>query len=379
MYTATLIIEKRKRSDALVLFSEEETKKKDTMNVVNTMINNNTVNKTTDNSINTSVVINVQGGFNELSNTLAPILKGSLLSAKEIKCVEQVLLMLRNEGITTPEALKTLIDEKSVTIQQLAEDVKNSGDRECDAAVEFGAEEVAKVQKKAKQTKQEKNRLIDLHIRHSVVHLFQSLVLKKESEKDLQITSDSLATNPLYLSQEGLSVWSQNSGIKQGNTSATKFGIPDKNQVCSWLLVQEDRLWRTLIMDILISRLEEFLIDEYTGKMKEVKKQPDVEDPAKCLMIRSMMDSEDEEEYCIGGYKYEGKYSDLMNRIRGFKNEGHGKDAFVTATISDMKKHLSETCKQASNKGWYHLTKKVSQQQAELKLISGVGQLRIAE
>ena len=349
------------------------------MNVVNTMINNNTVNKTTDNSINTSVVINVQGGFNELSNTLAPILKGSLLSAKEIKCVEQVLLMLRNEGITTPEALKTLIDEKSVTIQQLAEDVKNSGDRECDAAVEFGAEEVAKVQKKAKQTKQEKNRLIDLHIRHSVVHLFQSLVLKKESEKDLQITSDSLATNPLYLSQEGLSVWSQNSGIKQGNTSATKFGIPDKNQVCSWLLVQEDRLWRTLIMDILISRLEEFLIDEYTGKMKEVKKQPDVEDPAKCLMIRSMMDSEDEEEYCIGGYKYEGKYSDLMNRIRGFKNEGHGKDAFVTATISDMKKHLSETCKQASNKGWYHLTKKVSQQQAELKLISGVGQLRIAE
>lgn len=369
-YSARLIVE-QKRTEAAVLLIESNTNN-------NQIINDHSV-KNTDNSVNnTSVVINVQNNISGVPDSLAPILKNTSLSAQDVKCVEKVLLMLRKEGITTPSALQTLIDEKSVTIQQLAEDIKESNDRDCDAAIEFGASEVAK-QKKPKPNKVETNRLIDLHLRVSVVHLFQSLVLKKEGEGDLQVTSDSLAANPLYLSRDGLSVWSQETGIKPGVTAATKFGYQDKKQLCSWLLVQEDRLWRTLIMDVLIARLKTFLIEEHTGPLKEVKKQPEIEDPAKYLIMKSMMDSEDEEEeeYHIGGHKYEGKYSDLMNRIRGFSNEGVGKEAFITATMSELKKHLNDICKQASTKGWFHLTSHSSEQRDAQKLIAGAEQLRI--
>ena len=371
-YTANLIIDREKKAEALKSRREIES----TIQMVsNTTNHHQTVN---DNSVkNTSVVINVQNNISGVPDSLAPILKSSSLSAQDIKCVEKVLLMLRKEGVTTPSALQTLIDEKSVTIQQLAEDIKDSNDRDCDAAIEFGASEAAK-QKKLKQNKVETNRLIDLHLRHSVVHLFQSLVLKKEGEGDLQVTSDSLAANPLYLSRDGLSVWSQETGIKPGVTAATKFGYPDKKELCSWLLVQEDRLWRTLIMDVLIARLKTFLIEEHTGPLKEMKKQPDIEDPAKYL-IAKMMDCEDEEEeeYHIGGHKYEGKYSDLMNRIRGFSNEGTGKESFITATMSELKKHLNEICKQASTKGWFHLTNHSSEQRDAQNLIVGAEQLRI--
>lgn len=373
-YAAIMIVEKQKKEEFVSSFREEEDDLKDAREIVNT-INNNTVN----NTVNNSVVINVQGSFNGLSETLTPILKRSSLSAKDIKCVEQVLMMLRNEGVTTPQALKSLIGKKSVTIQQLAVDIKNSPDKYCHAAMEFGAAEVNSIKKRtAKQSKQETNRLIDLHLRHSVVHLFQNLVLKNRNDDDLHITSDSLASNPLYLSVEGLSVWSQNSGIKLGSTTATKFGVPDKKQPCGWLLVQEDRFWQTLIMDVIISRLEDFLIEEYTGPMKEVKKKAEIEDPAKYLLMKSM-DSEDEEDYCIGGYKYEGKYSDLMNRIRGFKNEGTGKEAFIRATSADLGKYLADASKQASARGWYHITKNASSQRVEeQQLVEGIQQLRIA-
>lgn len=370
IYAAKLILEEEKKVAVLDSMREKEKQ---------ASVINNTQNINTDNSVNnnTSVVINVQGNLCGLSETLTPMLKSSSLSPNEVKYVEKVLLMLHKEGITTPDALQKLIAEKSVTIQQLAEDIKESDDHECDVAIEFGASEVAK-HKKAKETKQETNRLIDLHLRYSVVNLFQSLVLNKKGEKDLHVTSDSLATNPLYLSREGLSVWSQNEGVKPGRTAATKFGVPDKQQLCSWLLVQEDRLWRTLIMDVLISRLEDFLIDEHTGPIKEVKKRPEIEDPAKYLILKSMADTDDEEEHHIGGYKYVGKYSDLMNRIRGFKNEGTGKEAFITDSIVEMKKHLNETCKQASTKGWFHMTNHTTEQRDAQNLIAGVQQLRIA-
>lgn len=374
-YTAQIIIEKEIKQETLKVKKKMPTL---TQNTINKNIVNNT-----DNSVNNTVVINVQGGLSGLSETLVPILKGSSLSAKEIQCVEQVLLMLRNEGVTTPQELKTLIDEKSVTIQQLAKDIKNCSDQECDDAIEFGASEIAKVPKKSKQSKQEKHRLSDLHLRHSVANLFQNLVLRTDGE-DLHVTSDSLATNPLYLSREGLSVWSQNSGIKEDNNPEMRFGKADKEQLCSWLLVQEDRLWRTLIMDILISRLQEFLIEEHTGHLQKVKTF-EVNDPAAFLIMKSTTNhdddhDDDDDEHYIGGYRYEGKYSNLMNRIRGYKNDGIGKEAFVTPIIEDLKKQLSETCKQTSQKGWYHLTKKLSQQeQAEQHLVEGVERLRIAK
>lgn len=338
-----------------------------TQNIHNTQnITNNTVN-----------VINV--GSTSLSDILAPLSKGKTsLSSSDLKAVETVLSILKNEGVTTPAALKTLIDEKSVTIQQLEQDIKNSGDQECDTAIESGAAEVAKINRKVKESKQDRLRIIDLHLKYSVVHLFRNLVLKKEGEQKIQVTSDSLATNPLFLSRDGLSVWSQQNGIEPENHVAT-FGKPDKNQLCKWLLVQEDRLWHSLIMDILISRLAKFLIDDHTGPLQEIKKKPEVEDPIEYLLGNNVANSEEEEHY-IGGYKYEGKYADLMNRIRDFKNAGVGKDAFVSDIISELKKHLSDACKQLSKKGWFQVTKQVSEYDEATdpqQLIGGVAQLSI--
>lgn len=364
--------QKEAQKEALVKIKDAELQK-----ILTTSITNNTQNNI-QNITNNTVNINIKGHTN-LSEVFVALKATSGLSPQDLKAVEKVLLMLKNEGITTPAALRTLIHEKSVTIQQLEQDIKNSPDRDCEAAIEFGASEVAPIKRKPKETKHDRHRIIDTHLRNSVVHLFQALVLKKEIEKNkVQITSDSLASNPLYLSRDGLSVWSQKNGIEQGNSNE-KFGKPDKSQLCTWLLVQEDRLWRILIMDILLSRLENYLIDEHTGPLKEMKKKPEIEDPAAYLLMRSTLDSDDEEEeHYIGGYRYEGKYSDLMNRIRDFKNAGIGKDAFLTSIISDLKKHLNDACKQVPQKGWFHVSNNVSEeQQTEQDLIGDVAQLSI--
>ena len=372
-YAARLAVDEKMKEAAMILISEK--KLATTINNNSQIVNDHSV-KNTDNSVNnTSVVINVQNNISGIHNSLATSLKTSSLSSQEIKCVEKVLLMLRKEGITTLDALHVLIEEKSVTIQQLEQDIKECSDRDCDTVIEFGASEVAKV-KKAKENKIEKDRLTDIHLRYSVVNLFQNLVLKKEGDIDLHVTSNSLATNPLYLSREGLSVWSQNTGIKR---DSTKFGKPDKGQLCSWLLVQEDRFWRTLIMDIFIPRLEKFLYEEHTGPLREVKKRPEMEDPMDYFILRNAAPTEEDDEYCIAGHRYEGKYSNLMNRIRGFKNEGIGKEAFVTPVIADLKKCLGETCKQAPNKGWFHLTSHLSEQKDAQNFINDVEKLRISE
>ena len=362
------------QKEAVLKIKEVEVQKIMTANVINN--NTQNINNITNNTVN----INIKGSTN-LSDILIPLKKGaSALPPQELKAVEKVLIMLKNEGITTPEALRALINEKSVTIQQLEQDIRNSSDRDCDAAIEFGASEIAKIKRKTKESKHDRHRIIDTHLKNSVVHLFQALVLKRDiEEKKLHITSDSLASNPLYLSRDGLSVFSQNTGIEQKSNNE-KFGKPDKSQLCTWLLVQEDRLWRTLIMDILISRLEKFLIEDHTGQLKEMKKKPEIEDPAAYLLMRNMKDSDDEDEvHYIGGYKYEGKYSDLMNRLRDFKNAGIGKDAFLTSIISELKKHLSEVCKQVPQKGWFHLTSVSGEEQNEQDLlIDDVTQLSIA-
>lgn len=359
--------------EVIVKLKEAEVQKIMAANVTN--ITNNTQNIT-----NNTVNINIKGATN-LSEVFVALKSASALSPQDLKAVEKVLIMLKNEGITTPEALCTLIDEKSVTIQQLEQDIRKSNDRECEAAIDFGASEVAKIKRKAKESKQDRYQIIDTHMKHSVIHLFQNLVLKKDvEEKKLHMTSDSLATNPLYLSRDGLSVWSQKKGIEQ-DSRTEKFGTPDKNQLCSWLLVQEDRLWRTLIMDILISRLERYIIEDHTGPLQEVKKKPEIEDPTLYLMMRSASTNEkedEEEEHYIGGCRYVGKYSDLMNRLRDFKNAGIGKDAFLSSVILELKRVLGEACKQLPQKGWFHLTNKVSEQkQSEQELIGGVLQLSI--
>lgn len=363
------VAQEKAQQEAVTKIKDAEVQRIMTAHITNNTQNN--IQNITNNTVN----INIKGPTN-LSEVFVALKTSSGLSPQDLKAVEKVLLMLKNEGITTPAALRTLIHEKSVTIQQLEQDIKNSPDRDCEAAIEFGASEVAQIKRKAKETKHERNRIIDTHLRNSVVHLFQSLVLKKEIEKNkVQMTSDSLASNPLYLSRDGLSVWSQKKGIEQESLNE-KFGKPDKSQLCTWLLVQEDRLWRILIMDILISRLEKYLIEDHTGPLKEIKKKPEIEDPAVYLLMRDTEDSD--EEHYIGGCRYEGKYSDLMNRIRDFKNAGIGKDAFLSSIISDLKKHLQDTCKQLPQKGWFHVTNNVSEeQQTEQELIGDVAQLSI--
>ena len=291
-------------------------------NTTNTMINNI-------NNIDNSVTINVQGvaGTQNLSQALAPLLRQSTLSKSDLQCVEKVLLMLHNEGIKTPQSLDTLIQEQSVTIQQLEENIKNCCTKQFptdDASLQALSWAKQHVTKKEDE---------EGFLQQALLRLFTLVVIDRRlpGDETMHESSRTFSSNPLYISKGGMKVWSQGSGIKPDRD--TKFGKVRSTDFRFWLLVQEDKIWRTIV-DLLVNRL-----------CRCIKKNT----------TRSFNDETDTSEY--------------VPLLKRFDKEGNTymvkdtTEVFLTTLINLLKRELQRKCRDDACKGWHHLTDFASKRQ----------------
>ena len=272
--------------------------------------------------INNNVVINVnsQAEATSVLNTLAPSFQKSH-TQQQIKAMKSALGILFNDGVKTPEELHTVIQTKTITIQQLEQDVADCEDYLCHNALRQGEIEARKEGKKLDGNSKE---YLDLHLKHSALHLFRNLVTDKTDEDEdveYHITMNKLISNPLYLSNDGLSAWSQESGIKQNDEYRKIFGKLDKSERCRWLSVNDKLLWGALIMNVLLERLRKWMKIQSTNE-----------------------------------------YDDLIERYRNITARCEEEETFVAPIMKEMKKCLAENCRELHIQGWRYLTDYVSQQ-----------------
>jgi len=284
----------------------------------NTMINNiNNIN-----NVDNSVTINVQGVTNpqNLSQALAPLLKQSTLSKSDLQCVEKVLLMLHNEGINTPQSLDTLIQEQSVTIQQLEDDIKNC------CTKQFPTDDASLQSLSWAKQHVTKNDDREGLLQQALLRLFALVVIDRRlpGDETMHESSRTFSSNPLYISKGGMKVWSQGSGIKPDRD--TKFGKVRSKDFRYWLLVQEDKIWRTIV-DLLVNRLCRCI------KSNETSSFNDETDTTEYIQLLQYFDKE--------GNTYMVKDSS---------------EVFLSALIDLLKRELQRKCRDDACKGWHHLT-----------------------